>query len=140
MTLIFPVHSFMVAYSHTHTDLKIDWQITEHMLLSKCIGLVLVNLQIALLSRFSHVRPFATLWTVVCQCPWDSPGQNTRVGSLSLLQWIFPTQGANSSLPHCIRILYQLSHQGRLKVMSLLFNVLSRFVRVFLSRSKCLLI
>ena len=24
--------------------------------------------------------------------PWDSPGQNTRVGSLSLLQGIFPTQ------------------------------------------------
>ena len=26
-------------------------------------------------------------------CPWDSPGQNTGVGSLSLLQGIFPTQG-----------------------------------------------
>ena len=23
--------------------------------------------------------------------PWNSPGQNTGVGSLSLLQWIFPT-------------------------------------------------
>ena len=27
--------------------------------------------------------------------PWNSPGQNTGVGSLSLLQWIFPTQGSN---------------------------------------------
>ena len=26
--------------------------------------------------------------------PWDSPGQNTGVGSLSLLQGIFPTQGS----------------------------------------------
>ena len=25
--------------------------------------------------------------------PWNSPGQNTGVGSLSLLQGIFPTQG-----------------------------------------------
>ena len=44
--------------------------------------------------------------------PWNSPGQNTRVGSRSLLQGIFPTQGQNPSFPHCRRILYQLSHQG----------------------------
>ena len=34
------------------------------------------------------------------------------VGSCSLLWGIFPTQGSNPSLPHCRRILYQLSHQG----------------------------
>ena len=44
-------------------------------------------------------------------CPWNSPGQNTEVGSLSLLQGIFPTQGSNPGLPHCRQILYQLSHQ-----------------------------
>ena len=45
--------------------------------------------------------------------PWNSPGQNTGVGSWSLLQGIFPTQGLNPGLPHCRwRILYQLSHQG----------------------------
>ena len=44
--------------------------------------------------------------------PWNSPGQNTGVGSLSLLQGIVPTQGSNTGLPHCRRILYQLSHQG----------------------------
>ena len=27
-------------------------------------------------------------------------------------QGIFPTQGSNPGLPHCRRILYQLSHQG----------------------------
>ena len=35
-------------------------------------------------------------------------------GSLSLLQGIFPTQGWNPGLPHCRRILYQLSHKGSL--------------------------
>ena len=44
--------------------------------------------------------------------PWNSPGQNTGVGSLSLLQGIFPTQGSNSGLLHCRRIVYQLSHKG----------------------------
>ena len=45
-------------------------------------------------------------------CPWNSPGKNTGVGGHSLLQGIFPTQGLNPGLPHCKRILYQLSHQG----------------------------
>ena len=43
--------------------------------------------------------------------PWNSPGQNTGVGSLSLLQGIFPTQGSNPGLPHHRRILYHLSHE-----------------------------
>ena len=43
--------------------------------------------------------------------PWNSPGQNAAGGSLSLLQWIFPTQGSNPGLPHCGWILYQLSHE-----------------------------
>ena len=44
--------------------------------------------------------------------PWNSPGQNTGVGSLSLLQGIFSTQGSNPGLQHCRQILYQLRHQG----------------------------
>ena len=40
--------------------------------------------------------------------PWNSPGLNTGVGSLSLLQGIFPTQESNPSLLFCRRILYQL--------------------------------
>ena len=36
----------------------------------------------------------------------NSPGQNIGVGSLSLLQGIFPTQGLNSCLPPCRWILY----------------------------------
>ena len=47
----------------------------------------------------------------------NSPGQNTGVVSLSLLQRIFPTQGSNPGLPHCRWILYQLSHKGNPNVL-----------------------
>ena len=43
--------------------------------------------------------------------PWNSPGQNTGVGSLSRLQGIFPTKGSNPGLPLCRWIIYQLSHK-----------------------------
>ena len=49
--------------------------------------------------------------------PWNSPGQNTGVGSLSLLQDIFPTQGSNPGLLHCRQILYQLSHKGSPRIV-----------------------
>ena len=42
----------------------------------------------------------------------DSPGKNTGVGRLALLQGVFPTQELNLGLPHCRQILYHLSHQG----------------------------
>ena len=45
--------------------------------------------------------------------PCYSPSQNTGVGSLSLLQGIYPTRGSNPGLLHCRQILYQLSHMGR---------------------------
>ena len=44
--------------------------------------------------------------------PWNSPGQNTGVGSHSILQGTFPTQGLNPGLLYCRQILYQLSHKG----------------------------
>ena len=44
--------------------------------------------------------------------PWNSAGRNTGVGSLSLLQGIFPTQELSPGLPHCRCLLYQLSHNG----------------------------
>ena len=52
-----------------------------------------------------------SLWSYGQYSPWNSPGQNTGVGSLSFLQGIFPTQGLNPGLPHCRRILYQLGHK-----------------------------
>ena len=49
--------------------------------------------------------------------PWNSPGQNTGVHSLSLLQGIAPTQESNQGLLHCMQILYQLNYQGSLIVL-----------------------
>ena len=50
----------------------------------------------------SWEKEMANLW---------SHGSDATVGSLSLLQGIFPTQGSNPDLPHCRQILYQLSHK-----------------------------
>ena len=58
-----------------------------------------------------------TLWSKGLYSRWNSPGQNTGVGSLSLLQGIFPTQGANLGLLHCRWILYQLSHKGSPRIL-----------------------
>ena len=44
-------------------------------------------------------------------CPWDSPAENTRVGSHSLYQGIFPTYGSNPCLLQCRQILCHLSYQ-----------------------------
>ena len=44
--------------------------------------------------------------------PQNSPGQNTGVGSLFLLQGIFPTQGSNPGILHWRQVLYLLSHKG----------------------------
>ena len=56
-----------------------------------------------------------SLWPHGLYSRWNSPGQNTRVGSLSLLQGILPTQGLNPGLPYCKWMLYQLSHKGSSK-------------------------
>ena len=55
--------------------------------------------------------------------PRNSPGQNTGVSCLSLLQGIFPTQAWNPGLRHCRRILSCLSHQG-----SISFFVMSEWL------------
>ena len=48
---------------------------------------------------------------------WNSPGQNNGVGSCCLLQGIFPIHGSNPGPPHCMQILYQLSHQESLRIL-----------------------
>ena len=55
---------------------------------------------------FDSLRPHG-----LCS-PWNSPDQNIGVGSVSLLQGIFPIQESNHGLLHCRQILYQLGYQG----------------------------
>ena len=52
--------------------------------------------------------------TLQVALPSEPPGKpkNTEVGSLSLLQGIFPTQESNQGLLYCRWILYQLSYEG----------------------------
>ena len=52
-----------------------------------------------------------SLWPHGLCSPSNSPGENTGVGSLSLLQRVFPTQRSNAGFPHFRQILYQLSHK-----------------------------
>ena len=58
----------------------------------------------------SRVWLFVTPWTIYSS--WNSLGQNPGMGSHSLLQGIFLTQGSNPGLPHCRQILYQLNYKG----------------------------
>ena len=65
----------------------------------------------------SHSVVSNSLRTYGQYSPWNSPGQNTGVGSLSLLQGIFPAQGLNPGLPHCRQILSQLSHKESPRIL-----------------------
>ena len=64
--------------------------------------------------------------------PWNSPGQNAAVGSLSLHQGIFPIQRSNPGLPHCSWILYQLSHKGSPRILE--WVALSLLQRILLTQ------
>ena len=64
----------------------------------------------------SHSVMSDSLWVHGLYSPWNSPGQNAAMDSLSLIQGIFPTQGSNPDLPHW-EILYQLSHKGSPRIL-----------------------
>ena len=63
-------------------------------------------------SELKVAQSCLTLCNLMDCSPWNSPGQNTGVGSLSLLQGIFPTQGSNPGLLHCRWILYQRKNKA----------------------------
>ena len=69
------------------------------------------HLQLASRVKVKVTQSCPTLCDPMDYNPWNSPGQNTGVGSLSLLQGIFLTQGSNPGIQHCRQFLYQLSHQ-----------------------------
>ena len=66
-----------------------------------------------------------SVWPHGLYSPGNSPGQNTGVSSLSLLQGIFPTQGSNSGLLHCRWILYLLTHKGSPRILEWVANPFS---------------
>ena len=104
------------------------------VMLCFCFPLKQYFILISLVQSLSHVWLFATPWTAASQASLsitnsrsspkpNSPGQNTGVGSLSLLQGIFPTQGSSPGILHCRQILYQLSHKGSPKCVYTVPNI-----------------
>ena len=63
-------------------------------------------------SVMSEPLPHHGLESASLLCPRNSARKNTGVGRHSLLQGILLTQGSNTGLLHCRRILYHLSHKG----------------------------
>ena len=83
-----------------------EWDTTERLhtfiaLLPVTIALYYLKVKVTQ----SFLRPYGLY------SPWNSPGQNTGVGSLSLLWEIFPTQGLNPGLLHCRRIINHYNEQ-----------------------------
>ena len=68
-------------------------------------------------SSESHSVMSNSLWPHGLYSPWNSPDQNTGVGSLSILQGVFQTQGSNPGLPDCRWILYKLSYQRNPRIL-----------------------
>ena len=80
-------------------------------------GQVMMHLPVKLLRKW---KSLSCVWLFVTHglySPWNSPGQNAGVGSLSVLQKIFPTQGLNWGLPRCGKNLYQLNHKGNPRIL-----------------------
>ena len=111
------IHLFSPACSQKHHDGMEEfkhfpdccfWKILELMRL--CYYLIISGKSCSVMS--DSLQPHG-LYN-----PWNSPGQNTGVGSLSLLQRIFPTQELNQGLLHCRWILYQLSYEGNPLIIS----------------------
>ena len=112
-----------------HLELGIQlrcWDISQIYLLKFLFALFYWALNrchlLARLALSYLILRIPTGWVKVAQsCPTlcnpSSPGQNTEVGSLSLLQRIFQTQRSNPGLPHCRPILYQLSDKGRPRIL-----------------------
>ena len=101
---------------------QLEWDMEQwynSKLGKKCIKAVYCHpacLTYMLSESESHSVKFNSLQTHGLS-PWNSPGKNTGVGSLSLFQSIFPTQGSNPGLPHCRQILYQLSHKRNPRIL-----------------------
>ena len=98
-----PIMSRQYAESWTHNSNELN---------------IFVNLKTFLkVKSESHSVVSNSLWCHGLYSPWDSPGQNTGVGSSSLLRGIFSNQESNPGFPHCRWILYQLSYKGSPRIL-----------------------
>ena len=100
--------TIIIIYILWDSTMKTIWNITEKRFLAPWEYDV---------KSASHSIMSDSLWPHGLYNPQNSQGQNTGVGSLSLLQGIFPTQGLNPGLPHCRQILYQLNHKGNPRIL-----------------------
>ena len=143
----------MVQLSHLYMTTGKTTGLTIRIFVGKVMSLLFDMLSRLVTTFLSRSRLYS---------PWNSLGQNTGVGSLSLLQGIFPTQRLNPGLLNCRWILYKMSHKGSPKILEwvpYLFSsrssqprngtrvscIAGRFftnwaLREALQRSKCLLI
>ena len=89
---------------HSPHDLTREFQETLKRYIMLIIQLQLFSHLVMSYSLQHHgLQPARLLY------PWKSLGKNTDVGSHSLLQGIFPTQGLNPCLLHCRWSLYHLA-------------------------------
>ena len=65
----------------------------------------------------SHSVVSDSLRPHVLYSPWNSPGQNSGVGSLSLPRGSSQPRGSNPGHLHFRQILYQLSHKGSPRIL-----------------------
>ena len=99
------VHSSIIHSSQKvgTTQTSISWQMGKQNMANPHNGI---------LSESNSVLSNDSLRLHGLYSPWNSPGQNPGMGSLFLLQRIFPTQGSNPGLLQCRRILYQMRFKG----------------------------
>ena len=97
-----------VRYHFRHTRMMISKRRTDN----KCLKLQGQKLEPSYTASESHSVVSYSLQPHGLYSPWNSPGQNTGVGSLSLLQGILPIQRLYPGLLYSRQILYQLGHKG----------------------------
>ena len=118
----------LLAWSHmalrclcSHQKFGVTWILWTRLQLGmrKAVFINLKNSRIITVFSESEIHSvvFDSLQPHGLYSSWNSLGQNTEVGSLSLIQGIFPTQGSNPGLLHCRWILYQLSHNGSPRIL-----------------------
>ena len=105
---------YIYVYKYTHEILPFTatWMDLENIMLSEKFTETQILYDITYSESESRSVVSDSLRPHGLYSPWNSLGQNPGMGSLSLLQGIFPTQGSKPGLPHCRWIPYQLSHKG----------------------------